>query len=630
MEKLCWIGVVVLMLFVYDSYANKPVSISSPTVQEKVISYSRLYEDKTARLTLSEILEIDKNKWEQQGAENINWPLSSGNFWFEFKVENPSESPRRIYLCLDNYTYDRIVFHTLDEQDSLLTHSMTMGDYYPYERREFPHPFFIYEIDIPPGGEYSIYTMVGKNYGKIMYVPRLFDDSSLFQFLYRRQAINISIIGLSFIIGFLALFSFLFERNRYLFWYGCYALSFGFLFLSITGMGFQYLWPSHVLFTQISTVFFGTLHHLVYPLLVLYFFKIKKKSALGRTLRIICYSQVLSLLLMMGMYVLRYYRIYPASYDVSVAFWMSTFIVASINVAHIATLIACIWYWWQERSSDMMYFLLSKFVYILSAFYILVLWLGWQSIDFPIHYPIAMGWIAHVIVLLVVISRRHQKSISERQLLATQLAEKKNEALGNLLVGQEAERERLAQELHDGLGVRLLGLYRRMEKMIAEKSGDGLPEVMEEIHRVKEDVRHFSHALNPTVLQDLGLEKALDELIFNLELVHDEIDFNIDFETGITLSKNQEKHLYHIVSELLNNTIKYTQSNKVSIEIKKMGNQVFLFYFDNGQSYDFDRGMLNGSGLKNIRSRLEIMNGLFQYEDSPEGGKTHIIAFDGK
>ena len=108
----------------------------------------------------------------------------------------------------------------------------------------------------------------------------------------------------------------------------------------------------------------------------------------------------------------------------------------------------------------------------------------------------------------------------------------------------------------------------------------------------------------------------------NISIVLDTLQFDESL-----LSAPKQLMTYRIIQEQLNNVLKHSQADHVSIRISQSGGILHLVINDNGVGFDSQQ-MQQGLGLNNIRNRLEIVRGNMQIESEPGGGCTLMIAFE--
>lgn len=182
----------------------------------------------------------------------------------------------------------------------------------------------------------------------------------------------------------------------------------------------------------------------------------------------------------------------------------------------------------------------------------------------------------------------------------------------NLIMTQEKERVRLARELHDGVGQKLMLLTKRT-KMYTDLDLISLSE------STLDELRTISQAIHPPAIEALGLTAALEAMINGVDK-HTAIFFTNDIENiDNVLSEESELHLYRIIQEVLNNIVKHANANATYITIKKNNKLINITIEDNGKGFDFVKELNKNVSLgmktlneraKIIRSNLEIITKL--------------------
>ena len=145
-----------------------------------------------------------------------------------------------------------------------------------------------------------------------------------------------------------------------------------------------------------------------------------------------------------------------------------------------------------------------------------------------------------------------------------------------------------------------------------------------------EELRKLSHALvGPTHNETMGLIASLAKLLSDISLLK-KIEINFIYETyrEEKIEAGLKMVIYRIVQEQLNNILKHSQASKVEVELKKEANCLQVSITDNGKGF-VPSEKRNGIGLKNIKNRAEIYNGIVEIISSPgEGCKTNITFTD--
>ena len=206
-----------------------------------------------------------------------------------------------------------------------------------------------------------------------------------------------------------------------------------------------------------------------------------------------------------------------------------------------------------------------------------------------------------------------------------------------LLHIQENERRRIAFELHDELGQSMAALKlqvgaiaRKLGVSPTEKILEECQEMRQNINDIIENVRRLARDLSPVVLDDLGLQAAIEYLVnnfsklYNIDIWHKTTDINHLFD------EESQRIIYRILQEALTNIGKHSLADNVSLMIEEKERQVCFTIRDNGKGFnvsdtlqkiDTDRGM----GLATMSERVRILGGKLDIQSRI--GEGTIITF---
>ena len=192
---------------------------------------------------------------------------------------------------------------------------------------------------------------------------------------------------------------------------------------------------------------------------------------------------------------------------------------------------------------------------------------------------------------------------------------KKNEKIkvqNALIEGEQAERNRLALELHDSVANDLNGIMLMLRNSTEQNNlhdDAGISRSIEKLDQTHQQVRKLSHTLMPRSLTERGLKQAIADLAneFSNGTLSIEIQLlGLDqrLATGI------EFNVYCIILEALNNCLKHAKATRIFIECNKVETQMFVSIEDNGMGFDTSKiSEQSGIGLQNITNRVKMMNG---------------------
>ena len=223
-----------------------------------------------------------------------------------------------------------------------------------------------------------------------------------------------------------------------------------------------------------------------------------------------------------------------------------------------------------------------------------------------------------IMALEIFIIRRKNKERQRQEIIR----------LESLLDGQEKERKRIAEDLHDGLNGDLSAIKHHASSLkdeVPEDSDkDKLQKIIEMIDQVCSQTRNISHDLMPASIMDFGLVEALEHYCVKINNSHPiELQFQY-FGTIPSLPKNVETTIYRIIQELINNAVKHSDAEQALVQMNFHDHELFITVEDNGKGFNLGHVEL-GLGLKNIRSRIHLLNAEMEINSTAKGSSFQIV-----
>ncbi|MGV3596723.1 MAG: histidine kinase [Bacteroidota bacterium] len=206
------------------------------------------------------------------------------------------------------------------------------------------------------------------------------------------------------------------------------------------------------------------------------------------------------------------------------------------------------------------------------------------------------------------------------------------ENVNAMLKGQDAERKRIAQELHDRLGsilstVKLhFSAVEEQMNALKEQQHQSYGEATMLLDEAVDEVRRISHDLYEGSLAKFGFKTALLQLIAAIEKANTVKILFIDNGVDEGVYKDYAQELYRITQELLSNTLKYSGATEITLQLSLKENTFDFMYEDNGKGFDKKYAETNGGiGYKNIAARVAKLNGSWHLDTHPGHGMTLLI-----
>jgi len=197
----------------------------------------------------------------------------------------------------------------------------------------------------------------------------------------------------------------------------------------------------------------------------------------------------------------------------------------------------------------------------------------------------------------------------------------------------EAERKRIASEIHDSIGQELLIIKNRAILALNDlKNKKNVHEHLEEISstasRAIQETREITYNLRPYQIDRLGLKKSLESIISSAARTTS-ISFSSDIDPiDDLIPKEMEIHVYRIIQECVNNIIKHAHATTGKVIIKRWYNRLNVDVEDNGTGFDVavQRSRdARGIGLHGILERTRLIGGTLRIESNPGKGTRVLI-----
>jgi signal transduction histidine kinase len=250
---------------------------------------------------------------------------------------------------------------------------------------------------------------------------------------------------------------------------------------------------------------------------------------------------------------------------------------------------------------------------------------------------IISGSIALLIFLSLLYFIRVQKAKNEKLFLETE-QQKANEQVYLLTLKQQAtleeertkERNRISQELHDGILGRLFGTrvgLGFLDFEADEQTQEQHEAFLEELQDIEKEIREVSHKLNDNFTDpDVNFTNIVTQLLESKSQIGD-FQFHLNIDENISWKQTDEiikVNVYRIIQETLQNTIKHANAKNVTLDFSTSDSQLWVQIMDDGVGFNLKKSR-KGIGLKNMKSRVEKLNGSLEIQSAVnKGTQIHI------
>ncbi|MFD2201160.1 7TM diverse intracellular signaling domain-containing protein [Shivajiella indica] len=534
-------------------------------------------------------------------------------WWIRTSISNPNPFPKQYVLLLNNPHINQLeIFFNGEDKARYIT-----GDYFPFEQRPFLDRGLVVPLDLKPKSTIELLLLADKRGETFLIEPQLVDINSFYEI---RTGENL-IIGITsgwmlMILIFTCFFAWELKDSTAIF-YALYIVSLLFWLISHWGLGFQYLWPQSTVWASNSRPFFNLMTNVLFLVVVLKFFPpIGKSKYLGYAVWAIIILQIMLLI--------NFMMSEPSSITTQDKM---IFLYLTIIISIVVTFLI-LYYLFLQWKAEVPFVGLYLAGIMVLLFFNVVIQLNQSGISlglpqFLFNFGSAFGLMGETAFITLAFARRAGTYKREKEKLAIEILQKEKNIADQIIRVQEEERNRLGRDLHDSIGGMLASIHIQADKIAGEHpNAQSVGKLKEMVANSIQEARSLSHNLTPPHLDDLGLEKVLQNHV-NMISENHHLAVNYYYDIPIDLPKALQLMVYRICSELLHNVIKHAQASEVMVQLILQESNLEIIVEDNGKGMSGTR-KINGIGLKNLQDRVSYLKGEMHI-DSNAGGTTVII-----
>ena len=223
----------------------------------------------------------------------------------------------------------------------------------------------------------------------------------------------------------------------------------------------------------------------------------------------------------------------------------------------------------------------------------------------------------------------YQRRMIKNQVELRQLQDEKQvDLLNAVFETQETERKRLAEDLHDSVGQVLSAIKLNLHRLEKVNEFDNPKPLLADTRKLTDEciqeIRNIIHNVLPPVLTDFGLIDAVQALCTKMG---ENTDIKITFTKKLADERfpaEIELSLYRIAQELFGNAVKHSGATSIHLLLTKEDGWLVMSFSDNGIGFNMDN-VKQGFGLKNLQSRVQLINGKIHIYSKPQNGSLTTI-----
>ena len=232
---------------------------------------------------------------------------------------------------------------------------------------------------------------------------------------------------------------------------------------------------------------------------------------------------------------------------------------------------------------------------------------------------------------LLIYSQYRRNKLRQETKMKTEMMKQQEMAVKAVIEAEENERQRIAKDLHDGVGQMMsaakmnLSAFESEIKFDNEEQKQSLEKVIQLVDESCKEVRTVSHIMMPNALLKNNLAAAIHDFVNKLNNKNLQAHVNT---VGLDerMDSNIETVLYRVIQECVHNAIKHAGATTLDISLIRDKDGISGTIEDNGKGFDVaDKENFEGIGLKNITTRIEYLKGTVDFDSAP--GRGTVVAF---
>ncbi|MCF8231899.1 MAG: hypothetical protein K9J27_06880 [Bacteroidales bacterium] len=271
-----------------------------------------------------------------------------------------------------------------------------------------------------------------------------------------------------------------------------------------------------------------------------------------------------------------------------------------------------------RRKRNALILLFTYFFYITAvAFNVILPNLGMKADELLVYNTLMYGSIFEILTFMILMGRETLIIYKEHAMLLEKQKMHQAEIIKAMVESQEIERNKVGRELHDMIGANISVIRQQVNK--TNKT------LLSVIDHTIESVRRLSHGLVTPMIKKDEFADEIRELC--LMFSGNGLTIQPYFHNWKGLKNtDMATHLYRIVQELLQNTVKHSQASHVTVQfLVDYNRNLTLIYEDNGKGFNYEKQRHSGLGLINIENRVKLIHGKLSFDTKPGGTGTTVI-----
>ncbi len=533
---------------------------------------------------------------------DLNLGIAKDNYWVTFAVSHTAATSKEFFINLENPRLNDVTVYIT--QKNSVVKQYRMGDNFSFYKRALYQNFFSFPVVLMAKDTQRIFLFI-RHKGNTLQVPiRLMDNESFNKSIENNYMVTGITTGVLFLTFFFALFFYLQSKARLFVLYAGYSIFLWAWLWSTEGFGFQYLYPNIPDWATRLGPGISVLTVVFFIACCLQFCKPYDSNSRLRKILTAC------------MYLLACWGILPFLPVINIANAPDMKLFLSVhfflNLVSILLLVAYL-LWVSIVRNKLVWYYFAAVIVSMACSLILVLKHS-GVLDLPVSSGnfMSIGVIVELILMTAGITQQFYRYKKEKEEMLLAYLEQQKQITQQLIMTEEAERKRIARELHDDIGAGLtrITLMSDAAKNKINVSAKEIEEIAQTCRRLVGNMGEIVWSLNP---ENNSLELLMAYMREELHklLEYSGIAYSLqlpEWDVGIKLSNELRRNILLVTKESVHNAVKYSQAKNISI-VAELNNNLLNFKInDDGIGFN-ESTVRNGNGLRNIHQRIQEING---------------------
>jgi signal transduction histidine kinase len=585
----------------FSLFATKTLTVDSLKQEVNLKNYCFHFEDTTDILSIDKINTVT---WEKLNGPT-SFPVNKHPQWLKYNLKNTYDKPIQKTIFIPYHLINKVEVYTL--VDSIYSSLSQTGIHNSYSAKYIRSMGYPIKIVLKQKSTTAILIRLDYLYRPLRATTYLMSENRVRKVIEKSNTIIWLWRGVFLFAIFISLVFYWFVRLKLFLYYSLLNLGVAFFIGSQIGDYFMFFDTDPTNITSVID-FTGTiLINLFLPQFLNALTPIKENNkTLWKWMYRFIYGGVIILLL----------NLFPQIRNSSLMFYSHFYIMILTVIVFMMQLGFLLKNSFLKIKNSILTFIIYG-IYIFTAFSEAILPNFGLIEDSPFIFKILLySSFFEMFSFMLLMGKETVTIYKDRSALLYQQKQHQKEIIFSMVSGQEEERNRVGRELHDLIGANMAIIKQKIDKKNAD--------LYKVVEQTITDVRVLSHGLVTNMEKDDDFMDEIKEMghLFNA----DKKECHTYFYNWPTINDTDlTTHLYRITQELLQNANKHSQANSVHLQfIGDNENKISLIYEDDGVGFN-SRQKYKGLGLKNIKNRVQLINGTLQVDAQPNGKGTTVI-----